>query len=448
MARIPSAGGVTEDADRLATTDPITFAVDGVSGTDSPSVNRPEVITEGDFTAYPFQTIQAALDTIPKFLNHACVINVIAADSYVGFSMAGFFGSGGLTINGLQDQVTPVTGPATGTATSGTAATLTLTGAGWTVDNFVGKFCRITGGTGAGQSFIIASNTATVLTFVGRMSPAPDGTSVFEITEPTTVIDTNASSFPAGIYHSVCLGSFEVNDFHIEGPSNGLVQLNTRSVLTLNRVTQMGGFYGFVGQDSFKAAWNQIGSLGSSSVGIWFLNMGFAGNPSNEKGWLAIDAAGGADGIRFTSCVLGGCQGVYVKNCANNGIQLTESEINLRYVQADDNVDGIWCSNSHLYLNDASASNNSKRGIGCAYGGRVDSLGSLAGAGNTEWGVHPGAGLGEGGWFTIEAVPTITGTLGDVTVDGTNALVWATDLAAVGDYSQNYPNQAHLLRTA
>lgn len=69
----------------------------------------------------------------------------------------------------------------TGTATSGGASTLTDTGATWTVNQFAGNVVQITAGTGVGQSRVVASNTATVLTTATAWATAPDGTSVYDI---------------------------------------------------------------------------------------------------------------------------------------------------------------------------------------------------------------------------------------------------------------------------
>jgi len=69
-----------------------------------------------------------------------------------------------------------------GTATSGTTSTLVLTNAGWTVDAYKNMYVTIVDGTGEGQIFKIASNTADTLTFTTTGS-APDATSVFKITK-------------------------------------------------------------------------------------------------------------------------------------------------------------------------------------------------------------------------------------------------------------------------
>jgi hypothetical protein len=67
-----------------------------------------------------------------------------------------------------------------GTATAGAATTLTDGGKAWTANALANLQVRITGGTGAGQVRVIASNTATVLT-VAAWTTAPDATSTYVI---------------------------------------------------------------------------------------------------------------------------------------------------------------------------------------------------------------------------------------------------------------------------
>lgn len=70
-----------------------------------------------------------------------------------------------------------------GTATAGSATTLTDSGKSWTTNAYAGKVARITGGTGAGQVGYITSNTATVLTFSNTLATPLDNTSVYEVRE-------------------------------------------------------------------------------------------------------------------------------------------------------------------------------------------------------------------------------------------------------------------------
>ncbi len=68
-----------------------------------------------------------------------------------------------------------------GTATGGTATTLTDTSKSWTVNEWAGFTVTITAGTGSGQSRTVVSNTANALTVSPAWSSPPDVTSVYSI---------------------------------------------------------------------------------------------------------------------------------------------------------------------------------------------------------------------------------------------------------------------------
>lgn len=152
-------------------------------------------------------TIQGALAKMPRRLCNRGTISV-AAGSYTGFVVSGFTQDqcdqntqGGLLIQGTLANITPTTGSATGTATSGTAGsgstfgTLTDSTQSWTVNDLVGNFVVITAGTGSGQTFVISSNTATVITVVGTWT-APGGTSTYSIQQPSTIVSTGIPPVP------------------------------------------------------------------------------------------------------------------------------------------------------------------------------------------------------------------------------------------------------------
>jgi hypothetical protein len=73
-----------------------------------------------------------------------------------------------------------VVGNAMTSVVSGTATTLTDSGQSWTTNQWAGYYVRIFSGVGEGQQSLIASNTATTLTFA-TMSTAPDSTSQYII---------------------------------------------------------------------------------------------------------------------------------------------------------------------------------------------------------------------------------------------------------------------------
>ncbi|MBA3678631.1 hypothetical protein H0W80_00285, partial [Candidatus Saccharibacteria bacterium] len=69
----------------------------------------------------------------------------------------------------------------TGTATAGAASTLTNSAKTWTVNQWTNYQIRLTGGTGAGQKRVIASNTGTIITTTAIWTINPDATSTYVI---------------------------------------------------------------------------------------------------------------------------------------------------------------------------------------------------------------------------------------------------------------------------
>jgi len=97
-----------------------------------------------------------------------------------------FYGVGGARISYSISESASSTVLTSGTATAGTATTLTNSGAAWGTTQYVGKWVEITGGTGIGQTRKIASHTATALT-VASWTTTPDTTSTYQIIEPKFV---------------------------------------------------------------------------------------------------------------------------------------------------------------------------------------------------------------------------------------------------------------------
>lgn len=66
-------------------------------------------------------------------------------------------------------------------ATSGAAATITKTGASWTVNDYVGQYIYVYSGTGAGQLRKILSNTADTITVDRNWAVNPASASIFRV---------------------------------------------------------------------------------------------------------------------------------------------------------------------------------------------------------------------------------------------------------------------------
>lgn len=146
-------------------------------------------------------TIQGALGKVPQNVRHPVIINV-GVGTFAGAILSGYLVRTAATaalgsyllIQGTYSTATVATGTATGTATAGTAGsgptfgTLTDAAQTWTVNDLRGKMVEVTGGTGAGNRYIIDSNTATALTIVGFWV-APTGTSTYVIEDWGTAVN-------------------------------------------------------------------------------------------------------------------------------------------------------------------------------------------------------------------------------------------------------------------
>jgi hypothetical protein len=155
----------------------------------------------------PLLTIQAAINKVPKTIKHPVTINV-GAGTFDGAYIEGFTSTyaNSLTIKGALAQAVLPTGPSIGTITSSTegdwqiptAGTVTVTGAGWTVDSMKGKIFEITGGGGYhGVSnlnyMVITSNTVDTITFVSQAFSL-DGTTTYRILDWSTTIQANLTA--------------------------------------------------------------------------------------------------------------------------------------------------------------------------------------------------------------------------------------------------------------
>src|SRR5574342_155060 len=141
----------------------------------------------------PCLTIQAAINKVPKYIKHPVTVTV-GTGNFTGARISRFIFDAEsdktgayLLVQGTMSLSTLASGVNTGTiasATAGTAssttyATFTVSVAGWTINDLAGRFVRLDTGTGAGQTRVIVSNTATVATIAGAWSTTgstPTGT--------------------------------------------------------------------------------------------------------------------------------------------------------------------------------------------------------------------------------------------------------------------------------
>lgn len=170
------------------------------SGNDS-DASRPTFITGGDYSAYPYLTIQAALNDCARQLVNETVLIEIGAGSFAGNGIRGFVGpSLAVALRGTWSLATLTSGPNSFTANTGTTATSLVRtgGSGWTVNNLRNKIVKVASGGGFSDSLInegigvIKSNDANTALLEGTGIFGMDNSSVVQIVDPGTRIATGS----------------------------------------------------------------------------------------------------------------------------------------------------------------------------------------------------------------------------------------------------------------
>lgn len=255
----------------------------------------------------PCLTIQGAWSKAPKFARHHVEITA-ACGSYTGANLVGAeqindtqAASGGIIVQGTWANSVLASGSATGTATSGTAsvngdgldggrawvqATLTKTGAGWTVNDLTGRYLFISSGSASSATTwsVISSNTADTITVVGFLS-APSATSVFAIQEPCSVIATAVPALPTALTTTPpVVSGTSGNSFNISGHfvgSSGLVVRRFATTATAGTVNiknasgvALTNFTNAVASTANKVTVSGVGADGVVGVSNSYLAMG------------------------------------------------------------------------------------------------------------------------------------------------------------------------------
>jgi hypothetical protein len=163
------------------TTDALHLYVNGDTGSDENS---------GRSADKPKETLQAVFDLIPTVVHHDVAVHCRGTISVDGSNILSKFipdspFPGQIIVDG-GPGVNIVDGPRTSTGSS--VSSLSDSGAGWTPDEHAGKWVQILTGAAAGQTRMIWKHDATTIT-PGRDWSADPGTGIsFQIVEPSTVI--------------------------------------------------------------------------------------------------------------------------------------------------------------------------------------------------------------------------------------------------------------------
>ncbi len=180
----------------------VVAAVNLASGEDTNAL-RPPVLTDGDYSAYPFQHIAPAVSQLPLHLGgHTLRLNITAGTYTTGVNLGGFIG-GVVQLVGSWVTPTIATGVSSGTAGTGSAGTAVnkpTAAANWTASDLIGKRLIVTGGGGfTGADALdetvrtIKANTTTQIT-LDQPIAGLDNTTQFAIVTEGTIINGQAAS--------------------------------------------------------------------------------------------------------------------------------------------------------------------------------------------------------------------------------------------------------------
>ncbi len=193
-------------------------SVDLGSGSDVNAL-RPPVLTDGDYSAYPFQHIAPAIATLPLHLGgFALRLNIGAGTYTTGVNLGGFIG-GVLQLIGTWATPTVTTGVTSGTAGTGSAGTAVnkpTAAANWTASNLIGRRLIVTGGAGfTGSDALtetvrtIKANTTTQITLDQAIAGLDNTTTFAIVTEGTIIsgpaaIEIDNASCLLGVNYCAC----------------------------------------------------------------------------------------------------------------------------------------------------------------------------------------------------------------------------------------------------
>lgn len=372
---------------------------------------------------------QAALDKLPRNIDHATLIDIGAGD-FEGFALEAFItgatsaGEGALTIQGTLAAPTFATGDATtsGTATGGSTTTLVDSGRTWTSDIAKGSLLLV-----GSEYRVIKSNTGTQINLASAFSSSTSGRG-YSILEPTTNITTVDSIVGiSSVYIAGCITTWRrnivISNLNIQAPSAvdaGLYAFNTFGIQFKNSKISCAGsgvqgvvFQGLSGEysiediyieDDFNVAGvNLLGNNGRCTA-----VRGFA-DGLDGKG-AAFQFCNRVDGVDFTASGCG-CNGIGVYGC--------KSVIIRRAILESNSNNGLKVDNSWVQAANISGTSNT------GYGASVLPMGFLE----------------------ISGVPTVTGTTADATInEGTSGLTWASDFSTDSDVANNSNTNATILR--
>jgi len=193
------------------------------SGSDTPTDDRPVLLYGGDYSAFPFATIQAAIDACERDRTEKVTIRV-GAGSFAGFSLRDRRTASSFIIEG--ELATPI-GPFT-VASKINHGEFAVSAVAWDANAYRGYQIEILSGPGAGKKDIIYDNSAnTIKPTQGATQSTTLGVgSVFQIVPIATLINSIPATQEMIIDGILLGGLFEFRNLHILGGGSGWAFIN------------------------------------------------------------------------------------------------------------------------------------------------------------------------------------------------------------------------------
>lgn len=416
--------------------------------------------------ANPLKTISAALERVPRIIEHNVVISLSAGTYTESIRIYGTLPVGVTITITCPDEITPtLDGQTSGTFTSAGDTTATVSGAAWTAGELTGKFLKMSDGQHAGKWLPILDNTADTIE-IARTGSTVNGDS-FTIVEPAATVGDASAADPI---QSLCSGVdvrtvVVLSHLNIAGGSFSAVRAASASAIELDgcNVDGNGPVGIYVMKDGASVYVHDCYIAGASyqiladkggyaDVRGSVIDGGVIGIYALAQGFLQLDASDSTGRSRVSSCsstgvqaeanvavslggmVIEGCRdgfltggGTHVNTTTSTGCKILGSTRYGLYV-------GAGASNSGVELRDGVIDGSTSDGVHVAVTQHHVDLAGTAITNNGGFGVNMGpTNSCNHNNVEISAATTMSGNAsGDFTVDGTTPISVAT-LRAIPD---------------
>ena len=441
-------------------------------------------------------TFQEAVDRVPKTIAHNVLIDIGAGD-FAGAYFEGFrvlgerFTVTSFKVTGASAGVATIaSGNTSGTNDGGGVGYIDDSGGGWTVDDLIGLYLAREG---LGGTLKVIDNTATRITFASTIDLSAAKT--YELRSYLTRLVSPSADSRSDGYHllefvntnaayneDIQEGSFYILQLYLDCDSTSYGGINildanslwfknlqivdTYSAVTARKVTGTIAFRTvFVSKGdgtgfAYERSPGKLKITGSTIAGEMYECVlardsgyvhigsswieGYTGGSNStiiaeRVGALYIGGGeiikSGEDGIRASDVGSVIIDSAFIDSNIGYGVKIDVRNDNYKDHHTSDLV--------FMGFSDTTISNNGSGGVLAIYGTRVIIKNTLAGTGNTGYGVE----LQTGATSIIENIPTITGSSGEATINGgSTVLDWSTDFNDDGDIVVNLDNGCRIER--